>query len=145
MKKSALVLVVLFLFSFSACGILSTDGGDGDFTALREAFLERGNGTEGYEVDEIEEYEGLKFFAVRVCLNTDDAVEVDDYVWFEANVSLYATQEEADEAYRVNRETGLGGTCLQKGRILIYWLNNDPFEDLYKEVFYGVFPSDKEG
>lgn len=144
MKKAALTLVVLFLFTLSACGISPEKDGEDRFTALREAFLKRGENVTGYEVDEIEEFDGLKFFAVRVCLNTDDAVSVDDYVWFEANVSLYATQREADEAYGVNQETGLGGKCLQEGRILMYWLNNDPFEDLYKDVFYDVFPSDKE-
>lgn len=145
MKKSLLLFVLLFLFSFSACGVSETDTGAEDLSTLREAFLKRGNSVTGYEVDEIEDFDGLKFFAVRVCLNTDDAVKVDDYVWFEANISLYATQEEADEAYRINQETGLGGKCLQEGRILMYWLNNDPFEDLYKEVFYDVFPSNKEG
>ena len=138
MKKISLFLAILLLLSLTGCG-------KNDLYALRDAFLKRGENVQGYEVDEIETYEGLKFFAVRVCLNTDDAVVVDDYVWFEANITLYPTQEEADEAYRVNQETGLGGHCLQQGRILMYWLNNDPFEDLYKEVFYSVFPAGEEG
>lgn len=136
MKKILPFLIPIFLLSFVACG-----GGEDkkNFNTLYDAFLSRGNDVEGYEVTEIGTYDGFDFFCVRVCLNTDDAVTVDDYMWFEANVMLYSSQEEADAAYELNLNTGLGGSCLQQGKILIYWMEQDPFADLYKEVFNSVF------
>ncbi|MBQ4324027.1 MAG: hypothetical protein IJC19_08800 [Clostridia bacterium] len=134
MKKLALLIVLMFLFSLAAC----TGSELQSFTELREAFVARGEGVVGYEVDEIEEYEGVKFFAVRVCLNTDDAVTVDDYIWFEANVMYFEDSAEADAAYQQNQATGLGGTCIRKGNILMYWLTGDEFADLYQEVFTNV-------
>ena len=59
-------------------------------------------------------------------------------MWFEANILLFETKEEADAAYAENVSSGLGGTCLQKDRILMYWLTGDFFEDLYREVFTNV-------
>lgn len=136
MKKTALLLLLLFLFALSGCG---KNGNREDFSALYDAYLARGEGVEGYEVTEIEEYDGMEFFFVRVCLNTDDAVAVDDYMWFEANVMYFSDRKDADAAYAKNQETGLGGVCLQRENLLIYWMENDPFADLYTEVYTKVF------
>lgn len=136
MKKILLLFLPVFLLSFVAC---SSRKEQKNFTALHEAYLTRGEGIEGYEVTDIESYDGFDYFCVRVCLNTDDAVTVDDYVWFEAEAMLFSSQDEADAAYQQNQQTGLGGTCLRQGNILIYWMENDPFTDLYEEVFYSVF------
>lgn len=132
-KLSVLILAALFLLSACSGGI------HGSFLELYDAFIARGEGVEGYEVTEIESYEGMEFFAVRICLNTDDATSVDDFVWFEANVLYFEDIAEAQAAYEDNQSFGLGGTCLQKDNILIYWLTGDYFEDLYKEVFTTVF------
>ncbi|MBO5214466.1 MAG: hypothetical protein J6B86_06825 [Clostridia bacterium] len=136
MKKFLLLIFPVLLLSFAAC---ASGEDQKNFTALHEAYSARGEGVEGYEVTEIETYDGFDFFCVRVCLNTDDAVTVDDYMWYEANVMLFSSREEADAAYEQNQQTGLGGTCLQQGKILIYWMEKDPFTDLYEEVFYSVF------
>ncbi len=136
MKKFLLLILPVLLLSFAAC---ASGEDQKNFTALHEAYSARGEGVEGYEVTEIETYDGFDFFCVRVCLNTDDAVTVDDYMWYEANVMLFSSLEEADAAYEQNQQTGLGGTCLQQGKILIYWMEKDPFTDLYEEVFYSVF------
>lgn len=136
MKKATLLLSLLLIFSCVSCG---QRGSREDFSALHKAFLERGKDVGGYEVSEIEAYDTMEFFCVRVCLNTDDAQTVDDFVWFEANVLYFESQEEAQAVYDRNQSTGIGGTCLAEGNVLIYWLSNDPFEDLYKEVFTSVF------
>ncbi len=136
MKKILLPLLCILLLSCVAC---STQNNRKDFNDLYEAFLARGAGVEGYEVTEIESYDGLDYFCVRVCLNTDDAVTIDDMVWFEAEVMLFSSAQEADSAYNENQKTGLGGTCLRQENILIYWMAKDPFADLYKEVFHSVF------
>jgi hypothetical protein len=136
MKKATLLLLDLLLFTLSGCG--KSDNRE-DFITLYNAFLARGEGVEGYEVTEIEEYDGMEFFFVRVCLNTDDAVSVDDYMWFEANVMYFSDRKDVDTAYAKNQETGLGGVCLQQGNVLIYWMENDPFADLYTDVYTKVF------
>lgn len=136
MKKVTLLLFFILMISCTSC---TQQGNKDDFTALHGAFQARGEGTEGYEVSEIEEYEEMAFFCVRVCLNTDDALVVDDYVWFEANALYFYSKEEADEAYERNQQTGMGGNCLQNGNILLYWMDNDPFSDLYNEVFSSIF------
>ena len=136
MKKLSFFLILTLLFSCVAC---TSQKNRGDYTALYEAFVARGEDVEGYEVTEIEAYDGFDYFCVRVCLNTDDAVTVDDYMWFEADVMLFDSTKQADAAYEENRQTGLGGTCLRKGNILIYWMEKDPFADLYEEVFHSVF------
>lgn len=136
MKK---ILLPLFCFLLLFCVACSSQNSRRDFTDLYEAFLTRGEGVEGYEVTEIETYDGLDYFFVRVCLNTDDAVTIDDMVWFEAQVMLFSSEQEADSAYRENQQTGLGGTCLRQGNVLIYWLEKDPFADLYEEVIHSVF------
>lgn len=131
MKKLSLFLSLLLFCSCVGCAA----GKDRkNFTDLHEAFIKRGEAVEGYEVTEIEEYDGFDYFCVRVCLNTDDAVILDDYMWFEADVMLFSSTEEADAAYENNQQTGLGGTCLRRGNILIYWMQEDPFSDLYREV-----------
>lgn len=134
MKKTALFLILCILLGFSACS-----GDLGKFRDLRDAFVARGESVEGYEVDEIEEIDGVSYFTVRICLNTDDAASVDDLVWFEANALCFDTEEAAEEAYRKNLSTGLGGTCLKNGKILLYWLSGDYFEDLYRDVFENTF------
>lgn len=136
MKKITLLLALILTLSCVAC---TAQGNRNDFTSLYEAFVARGVGVSGYEVTEIEEYEGMEFFLVRVCLNEDDALVLDDYMWFEAEAMYFADAKEADAAYQRNQQTGIGGTCLRKGNILLYWMDNDPFGDLYKEVFSSVF------
>ncbi|MBO5248956.1 MAG: hypothetical protein J6B54_06710 [Clostridia bacterium] len=136
MKKISFLLTLLFLLSCVGC---SQENDRRQFEALREAFLERGESVEGYQVSEIASYDGFDFFCVRICLNTDDAATVDDYMWYEAEVMLFSSEAQADEAYRRNEETGVGGTCKQQGKILIYWMSKDPFADLYNEVFQSVF------
>lgn len=136
MKKVSVLLSLLCLLACVAC---TSQNSRKDYTALYEAFVARGEGVEGYEVTDIEEYDGFEYFCVRVCLNTDDAVVLDDYMWFEADAMLYPSPEEAEAAYTKNQQTGLGGTCMRNGNILIYWMEEDPFADLYKEVFNSVF------
>ncbi len=136
MKKVTLFLVLILLLSCSACTLQDQRK---EYEALYEAFSARGEGVAGYEVTGIEEYDGFDYFCVRVCLNTDDAVTLDDYMWFEADVMRFDAEKDADEAYEKNQQTGLGGTCLRQGNILIYWMEADPFADLYEEVFYSVF------
>ncbi len=133
-------LSLLFALFFAVCctvGCASSD--QRNFETLHKAFQQRGNSVEGYEVTEIEEYEDFDYFCVRVCLNTDDAVTIDDYMWFEADVMLFDSTEQADAAYQQNQQTGLGGTCLRQGNILIYWMEQDPFADLYQQVFEEQF------
>ena len=125
-------LFALFFVLYCTVGCASSD--KSNFEKLHEAFQTRGNEVEGYEVTDIEEYDGFDYFCVRICLNTDDAVKLDDYMWFEADVMLFASTEQADAAYQQNQQTGLGGTCLRRGNILIYWMEQDPFADLYREV-----------
>jgi len=134
MKKAALLFLLCLLLLLPSC---SSDRAD--FEKLHEAFVARGETVQGYEVDDITEFENIAYFTVRVCLNTEDAVTLDDYVWFEANALCFETEEEAVAAYEQNQATGLGGTCIRRGKILLYWLQNDVFEDLYKEVFNSVF------
>lgn len=136
MKKFLLPVLCVLLLSCVAC---STQENRENFTDLHEAFRARGEGVEGYGVTEIESYDGLEYFFVRVCLNTDDADSIEDIVWFEAEVMLFSSTKEADSAYDQNQQSGLGGTCLRQGNILIYWMENDPFADLYEEVIHGVF------
>lgn len=130
MKKTVLLLILSLLLCLSAC-----NADLGNFQTLHDAFVARGESVEGFEVDEIEEIDGLSYFTVRICLNTEDAASVDDLLWFEANALCFETEEAAEEAYQRNVATGLGGTCLKKGKILLYWLSGDYFEDLYREVF----------
>ncbi len=132
MKRISVFLSLLLLVGLTAC---SAHSDQKNFEKLHEAYRDRGTSVEGYEVTDVEEFDGLKFFSVRVCLNTDDAVILDDYMWFEANVMLFPDEEQADAAYEQNQQSGLGGTCLRKGNILIYWMAEDPFADLYREVF----------
>ena len=136
MKKTALILPLILLLIFSACA--TGTGNERDFKNLREAYAERGAGVEGFEVDKITEMETYSFFTVRICLNTEDATTVDDFVWFEANVLYFESKEDADAAYRRNTQSGTGGVCHQKGNILIYWMEGDYFEDLYSEVFFNI-------
>lgn len=141
MKKIVfLILFAIVLTLFSACGHNEQQ----KFEELHQAFVARGNGVTGYEVDEITEFDSFQYFCVRICLNTDDATSVDDYVWFELYAQLFATEEEAQDAYAYNQETGVGGECLTSGRAVIYWLKNDEFADLYKEVFYSVYPEETQ-
>ena len=134
MKKVCLPIILSLLLLLSAC----TGGSRNSFIELREAFIARGETVEGYEVTEIEQYDGMEFITVRICLNSDDAASLDDYMWFEANVLFFEDRDEADAAYATNQASGLGGTCLQRDRILIYWLEGDFFGDLYEEVFTNV-------
>ncbi len=134
MKRLTLILTLFFALSFVGC----TDGNRKTFDALHGAFSARGDGVAGYEVTEITEGDGFDYFIVRVCLNTDDAQTLDDYMWFEAEVMRFDAEEDAVAAYNRNAQTGLGGTCLQDGSVLIFWMEDDPFADLYKEVFTGV-------
>lgn len=136
MKKLSLPLILVLLLTFVAC---TSQKSQKDYTALYEAFLARGEGVEGYEVTEIEEEDGFDYFCVKVCLNTDDAMVVDDYMWFEADVMLFDSAKDADAAYEKNQQTGLGGTCLRNGNVLIYWMDEDPFADFYEEVYHSVF------
>ncbi len=136
MRKLSLLLIPLLLICCVAC---ASRQGQQDFDALYEAFLARGEGVEGYEVTTPEKSDGFSYFCVRVCLNTDDAVILDDYMWFEADVMLFQSGKEAEDAYQKNLETGLGGTCLRRGNLLIYWMEEDPFADLYEEVYHSVF------
>ena len=135
MKRLALIRPLLILLSCSACTLRD----ERNFTDLYEAFLARGEGVEGYEVTEIEKYDGFDCFCVRVCLNTDDAVTLDDYMWFEAEVMRFHSEDEANSAYETNLQTGVGGTCKRYGTILVYWMTADPFADLYEEVLNSVF------
>ncbi len=136
MRKSILLFLLIPMIFLSACGVKNNHQA---FVELHESYIARGEGVTGYEVSEIESYDAMEFFRVCVCLNTEDAQSIDDMVWFEANVTYFESAEEAQAAYEQNIKTGIGGTCLKEGNILIYWLTGDPFEDLYKEVFYGVF------
>ncbi|MBQ1272095.1 MAG: hypothetical protein IIY12_01185 [Clostridia bacterium] len=131
MKRLSLLLALFF----TVCCITGCASSDRrNFEKLHTAFQDRGNNVEGYEVTAIEENDGFDYFCVRVCLNSDDALLLDDYMWFEADVMLFDTTEQADAAYQQNQQTGLGGTCLRRGNILIYWMAQDPFADLYREV-----------
>ncbi len=134
MKRLTLILTLFFALSLAGC----TDGNRKTFDVLYEAFYARGDGVQGYEVTEITEGEGFDYFIVRVCLNTDDAQTLDDYMWFEAEVLRFDAEEDAASAYERNAQTGLGGTCLRDGSVLIYWMEDDPFADLYRDVFNGV-------
>lgn len=136
MRKIIALLISALLLSFSAC---TQKGNRDDFMALYNAFAVRGEGIRGYEVSEIETYEEMEFFSVRVCLNTDDALVIDDYMWFEANALYFYDGKEAEEAFARNQESGMGGHCLKNGNILLYWMEKDPFSDLYNEVFSSVF------
>ena len=118
MKKTALILPLILLLIFSACA--TGTGNERDFKNLREAYAERGAGVEGFEVDEITEMETYSFFTVRICLNTEDATTVDDFVWFEANVLYFESKEDADAAYRRNTQSGTGGVCDKAGKSLSY-------------------------
>ena len=131
MKRLSLLLALIFTICCTA-GCASSD--QRNFEKLHKAFQERGANVEGYEVTDIEEYDGFDYFCVQVCLNSDDAVTIDDYMWFEAEVMRFYDTEQADAAYQQNQQTGLGGTCLRRGNILIYWMDQDPFADLYREV-----------
>lgn len=142
MKKISLLLIPILLLSLTACASRKYQE---DFLALRELFVQRGNGMEGYEVSEIESYDGFDHFCVRISLSAIEGITSSDSVYYDANVLLFDSTEEADEAYRENQESGVGGTCLQHENILIYWLEADPFADLYEEVFnFAFYDSESE-
>lgn len=141
MKKLSLFLISVLLLSLSACSLQKNQK---DFSALREIFLERGNEIEGYEVTEIEEYDGFDYFCVRISLNADENVAPQDYVWYDADVMLFDSLEEADRAYEENQQSGVGGVCIRHENILMYWLKADPFADFYREVFDLAFYKDSE-
>ncbi len=134
MKRVALLLALIFTLLTVGC----TDRNQKNFDALYEAYVARGQGVEGYEVTEIVEEDGFDYFCVLVCLNTDDAQTLDDYMWFEAEIMRFDKEKDAEQAYERNAATGLGGTCLKEGNILIFWMENDPFADLYRTVFTEV-------
>jgi hypothetical protein len=136
MKKISLLLISVLLLSLTACASRKYEE---DFLALRELFLQRGSGMEGYEVTEIESYDGFDHFCVRISLNAIEDSSTQDAPYYDANVLLFESEEEAEEAYQENQKSGVGGTCLKHERILMYWLEADPFADLYEEVFNLAF------
>lgn len=136
MKRTAAFLAgLLILLTFSACAQQKEKKEKETFRQLREAYLARGENVAGFEVDPIQDYEGFQFFCVRVCLNTEDAVTIDDLVFFEAHLFYFPNEEDAAEREEQNKRTGVGGTCLRNGKYILLWNSGDQFEDLYRDVF----------
>ncbi len=136
MKKISLLLIPILLLSLTACASRKYQE---DFLSLRELFVQRGSGMKGYEVSEIASYDGFDHFCVRISLDAIEESSTQDTLYYDANVLLFESEEEAEEAYQENQKSGVGGTCLKHEKILMYWLEADPFADLYEEVFNLAF------
>ena len=137
MKQTNRVWAILLLFP-----LLFGTGCASDETTLeqvREAYVQRGAGVDGYEVTEIAEAEGYSYFSVGILISEGDGLREDTMVFTEAHVFRFDSLADADAAKKRNEESGVGGTCVQKGKFLLLWNDNDGFDtfsDLYQEVFY---------
>lgn len=106
---------------------------------IREAFVSRAQTVSGFEIGPIEAFDTFYYFSIRVSFQEDDAVREEDILWFEAHVYYFPDEKEAQTVYERHQNSTGGDRCAKRERFLLSWLNDDPFEDFYQDVFFSLF------
>lgn len=112
---------------------------------LRDAYIARGAGVDGYEVTEISQGDGYSYFSVGILIHAGTGLPGDADVFTEAHLFRFDQKKDAEAARLRNAETGVGGECEQIGNFVLLWNGNDGFDeftDLYKDVFRKTLKGD---
>lgn len=108
------------------------------FKDLRKAYVKRIDGEDGFRVTQVEEFEDFYYFTVEVTVEAESDPMGEPFVVSSATAICFREEESAEKSYEGYQNNPLE-TCMREGKILIFWRSDDPFQDLYQEVFHKEF------
>lgn len=110
------------------------------FKDLRKDYAKRVEGVDGVRVTQVEELEDFYYFSVEITVQAESDPSGEAFVVSEASALCFRNEEDAETSYKRYEASQLD-TCMRQGKILIFWRSDDPYQDLYREVFDNAFGS----